>query len=310
MYRSILVPLDGSSFGERALPLAARIARRSGAELRLVHVHDQEVEPEHPSLTPYRFEGLDARVLDRRTEAEEGAYLEEVSRRLTESAPVALATVVVEGGLIAALERYVRESGGDLLVMSTHGRGALGRMWLGSVADTLVRRAGKPVLLIHAHEGGAAEDLALEPTVERIMVTLDGSPLAEQVLPYACELASVLLAQIELVTVVTPAMVAGHAFGGNGSAGAGAVMDAAQEYLRNVAGRLCQKGQSVQIQAAAASDPAAAVLEMADQRGAGLLALATHGRGGISRLVAGSVAEKVVHGTHVPVLLVRPAVGS
>lgn len=309
MYRSILVPLDGSSFGERALPLAARIARRAGAELRLVHVHDQEVEPEYPSLTPYRFEGLDARVLDRRTEAEEGEYLEEVSRRLTEAAPVTLATVVVEGGLVAALERYVRESGGDLLVMSTHGRGALGRMWLGSVADTLVRRAGKPVLLIHAREGGAAEDLACEPSVERVLVMLDGSPLAEQVLPYACELASVLPAQIELITVVTPAMVAGHAFGGNGS-GAGAVIDAAQEYLRKVAGRLCEKGQSVQVQATAAADPAAAILQTADQRGAGLLALATHGRGGISRLVAGSVAEKVVHGTHVPVLLVRPAVPS
>ncbi len=310
MYRSILVPLDGSSFGERALPLAARIARRAGAELRLVHVHDQEVEPEYPSLTPYRFEGLDARMLDRRTEVEEGEYLEEVSRRLTEAAPVTLATVVVEGGLIAALERYVRESGGDLLVMSTHGRGALGRMWLGSVADTLVRRAGKPVLLIHAQEGGVAEDLAFEPTVERVMVMLDGSPLAEQVLPYACELASVLLAQIELVTVVTPAMVAGHAFGGNGSGGAGAVMDAAQGYLRKVAERLCQKGQSVQLQATAAADPAAAILEVAQQRGAGLVALATHGRGGISRMVAGSVAEKVVRGTQVPVLLVRPTPAS
>ncbi len=307
MYRSILGPLDGSSFGERALPLAARIARGAGAELRLVHVHDQEVEPEHPSLTPYRFEGLDARVLDRRTEAEEGEYLEEVSRRLTETAPVTLATVVVEGGLIAALERYVRESGGDLLVMSTHGRGALGRMWLGSVADTLVRRAGKPVLLIHAQDGGTAEDLAREPTVERVMVALDGSPLAEQVLPYACEMASVLLAQIDLVTVVTPAMVAGHAFGGRG---AGAVMDAVHEYLSRVAGRLCEHGQSVELHATAATDPAAAILQLAEQRGAGLLALATHGRGGISRLVAGSVAEKVVHGTHVPVLLVRPAAAS
>ncbi len=306
MYKSILVPLDGSSFGEHALPLAARIARRTGAELRLVHVHDREVEPDFPALTPYRFEGLDPRVLDRRTEAEEGQYLEEVSRKLAELAPLALSTAVVDGGLITALERYIRESGGDLLVMSTHGRGSLGRLWLGSVADTLVRRAGKPVLLIHAHEGAGAEDLGREPTVERVLVALDGSPLAEQVLPFACELASVLLAAIDLVTVVTPAMVAGHAFGEHGTGGAGAVMDAAQEYLRKVAARLCEHGQTVSIHATAAADPAAAILETGQQRGAGLVALATHGRGGISRMVAGSVAERVVRGTQVPVLLIRP----
>ncbi len=307
MVRSILVPLDGSSFGERALPLAARLARRAGAELRLVHVHDPEVEPEFAALTPYRFEGLDARVLDRRTEEEEAHYLDEVSRKLAQAAPVTLSTAVVEGGLVHALERYIRESGGDLLVMSTHGRGALGRLWSGGVADTLVRRAGKPVLLIHTHEGGAAEDLAREPTVERVLVALDGSALSEQVLQSACEIASLLLAAVELVTVVTPAMVAAGAFDARPDGGAGAVMDAAQAYLRRVAGRLCAQGQRAEIQATAAAEPAAAILELAERRGAGLIALATHGRGGISRLVAGSVAEKVVKGTHVPVLLVRPA---
>src|SRR5512140_1097579 len=156
MYRSILVPLDGSAFREHALPLAAGIARRSGARLRLVHVHDREVEPELPTFTPYRFEGLDAVFADRRTAAEEGDYLDQVTTRLREGTSLELSATVLGGKLAGALEQFVQGSDGDLLVMTTHGRGPLGRLWLGSVADTLVRRAGKPVLLIRAHEGEEA----------------------------------------------------------------------------------------------------------------------------------------------------------
>jgi len=304
MYRSILVPLDGSSFGEHALPLAAGIARRAGAKLSLVHVHRRDVEPELPTFTPYQFEGLTARGLERRTSDEEGAYLADVSRRLAERAPLALSTAMLGGGLTTALERFVREGDGDLLVMTTHGRGPLGRLWLGSVADTLVRRAGKPVLLIHAVEGETAA-LEAEPLIDRMLVTLDGSSLAEQVLLPAADLARLLGARVELFSVVTPAMVAGGAFGLQPGAGPGETIEGAQAYLRRVAAAL-GPGLNVETHATAAAEPAAAICAAAGIRGAGLIALATHGRSGLNRLVAGSVAERVVHNTFLPVLLLRP----
>ncbi len=304
MYRSILVPLDGSSFGEHALPLAARIALRAGAKLSLVHVHNRDVEPELPTLTPYQFEGLTARGLERRTADEEGAYLAEISRRLSERAPLALSTAMLGGALPTSLERYVREGDGDLLVMTTHGRGALGRLWLGSVADTLVRRAGKPVLLIHAVEGERAT-LEAEPLVDRVLVALDGSSLAEQVLPHAADLARLLGARVELLSVVTPAMVTGGTFGLQPGAAPGETVEGAQAYLKRLAATVAP-GLTVETHATTAADPAAAICAAAAMRSAGLLALATHGRSGLSRLVAGSVAERVVHNTFLPVLLVRP----
>ncbi len=304
MYRSILVPLDGSSFGEHALPLAAGSARRAGAKLSLVHVHNRDVEPELPTLTPYQFEGLTARGLERRTADEEGAYLAEVSRRLSERAPLALSTAMLGGVLPTSLERYVREGDGDLLVMTTHGRGALGRLWLGSVADTLVRRAGKPVLLIHAVEGERATREA-EPLVERILVALDGSSLAEQVLPHAADLARLLGAKVELLSVVTPAMVAGGTFGLQPGAAPGDTIAGAQAYLRRIAATL-GAGLAVETHATTGADPAAGICAAAAMRDAGLIALATHGRSGLNRLVAGSVAERVVHNTFLPVLLLRP----
>src|SRR5512142_3180170 len=164
MYRSILVPLDGSAFGEHALPLAAGIARRAGARLRLVHVHNAVVEPEL-KFTPYRLEGLHASYVDHRTAVEEGAYLDRLTARLQELTPVDLSATVLGGRLASALENFIQGSDGDLLVMTTHGRGPLGRLWLGSVADTLVRRAGKPVLLIRAREEDVEPDLSAEAGV-------------------------------------------------------------------------------------------------------------------------------------------------
>jgi nucleotide-binding universal stress UspA family protein len=304
MYRSILVPLDGSSFGERALPLAAGIAWKANAQLRLLHVHTAEGEVELPTLTPYQFEGLNARFTEERASREEGDYLADVARRLCEKAPLSLATAILGGTLAVALERYIRDSDGDLLVMTTHARGALGRLWLGSVGDTLVRRAGKPVVLIHAADDGLEAHLDEEPAVGRMLVALDGSPLAEQVLEPACDLARVLGSRLELFTVVTPAMVAAGAFG-RLAAGGTAAVDAAQAYLEAVHARLGADVEA-EVQVSAGGDPAAAILNAAEMRGAGLIALATHGRGGLSRLVAGSVAEKVVHATRTPVLLVRP----
>src|SRR5262249_37193676 len=144
MYRSVLVPLDGSTFGEHALPLALSIARRAGAGLHVVHVH---AAPE-AMYAPDGILILDDGLEDRLKQGKQ-AYLDGIVQRLARVSPVRVTPVLLEGeGVADSLRAAVTGTGADLVVMTTHGRGALGRLWLGSVADELVRDLPTPLLLV------------------------------------------------------------------------------------------------------------------------------------------------------------------
>src|SRR5262245_7311372 len=161
MYRSILVPLDGSNFGEHALPLAASIARRAGARLTLAHVHE-------PITTLYG-EGamLLSDDLDVHARTQKRAYLERVIARLGRAAPPTFGSLLLEGGVIEAIQEQVVKDAVDLVVMTTHGRGPLGRFWLGSVADKLLRQLDVPLLLVHP--GQSAPDLAADRVIKHVL---------------------------------------------------------------------------------------------------------------------------------------------
>jgi nucleotide-binding universal stress UspA family protein len=160
MYRTVLVPLDGSAFAEHALPLALSIARRAGATLRLVRVHV-------PLATAYGGNEL-ATDLDPDTtvKAAEHAYLEDVSARLGKVCSILQATALLDGRIADALCEQALSCDAALLVMATHGRGPLSRFWLGSVADELVRRVSRPLLLVRPDE--TAPDLAQAPEVRAV----------------------------------------------------------------------------------------------------------------------------------------------
>jgi nucleotide-binding universal stress UspA family protein len=146
MYKRILVPLDGSKLAERALPAAEELARLMRAPLHLVRV----VDPTQSELSGY---GIYKSVLDEDASsallAAEGAaahaYLERMTARDIE-AGVGASSEVRHG--ITAHEVVAMAQPGDLIVMSTHGRGGLARWFLGSVAEDVVRRAPVPVLMI------------------------------------------------------------------------------------------------------------------------------------------------------------------
>jgi nucleotide-binding universal stress UspA family protein len=152
-----------------------------------------------------------------------------------------------------------------------------------------------PVLLVRPHE--PAPGVLPEPLVEEeVVVPLDGSALAEQALGPALGLARLLEAGCTLLRVVE-------------SAGSPpkAVREEARAYLEDVAGRLRGQGLSVRPRVVVAPHAAEAIIEQA--RGGGLIALATHGRGGLGRMLLGSVADKVIRGASVPVLVYRPGAG-
>jgi nucleotide-binding universal stress UspA family protein len=309
MYHSILVPLDGSMFGEHALPLALSLARRSGARLQLVHVHSPAAAVFVEGAPPFFDDSLEAELRGRAR-----TYLDDVARRIRGISPVPVEPGLLEGQVVDAL--HARAAAGvDLVVMTTHGRGPLGRFWLGSVADELVRQSPVPVLLVRPHE--ARPDVNSEPPLPHVLVPLDGSPLAEQILEPAAALAGVTGADVTLFRAIKPVLVPPPFH--DGSLGArvdelitrvegihARLRQDAQEYLDRVAQPLRGRSLSVQTRIVVADHPATAILREAAELGGGAVALATHGRRGLSRLFLGSVADKVVRASPLPVLLCRP----
>src|SRR6516162_5446152 len=191
MYRSILVPLDGSTFGEHALPAALSLARRAGGSLHVMLVH---------TAFAYVESGLiyDDRV-DRQIREQEQGYLESVVTRLKAASPVPVTWALRDGAIADGICEQITASSADLIVMTTHGRGPLTRFWLGSVADNLVRRAPVPVLLVRPQE--TAPDLTHEPVFRHVFIPLDGSPLAEQVLESAVTLGQLFGADLTLLRI-------------------------------------------------------------------------------------------------------------
>jgi nucleotide-binding universal stress UspA family protein len=290
MYRSLLVPLDRSSFAEQALPLALSIAERANARLDLVAVHAH-----YDLKTPHTaWASFDTR-LDAEWMQQERAYLEALARKLASASPVSVTTAVLHGSTVLSefvadgiLER-ARACATDLIVLATHARGLFGRLGLGSVADRLVRRSGVPVLAVPLREKALA--VIAEPVLNHVLIPLDGSPLAEQVLSPAFELATLMEAPCSLLRVVPP-----HASTSSKEVG---------EYLKSVAARFQGQGLPVQTRALVARNAANAILEEAKAPNS-LIALATHGRGGLNRLLLGSVANKLIRAAVSPVFVYRP----
>jgi nucleotide-binding universal stress UspA family protein len=305
--RSILVPLDGSKFGEHALPFALKIARATGARLRLAHVHiplDPVVEED----------AYDCR-LDEELKANDRAYLEKIVKRLREFSSVAVDPVLLEGEIADQIEAQVNGSPIDLIVMTTHGRGTLAP-WLGSVADEVVRRTPAPVMLVRPHE--ARRDLAQEPRLEHLLVPLDGSVLAEQILEPAVALGTFFKAHFTLVRVIKPTVLGDYAMVEKPSKGfdEATLAEVAERheterkesecYIESLAERLRGLGLQVQTRVLVHEQPAIAILDEVKAGGIDLVAIATHGRSGLPRHFLGSVANKILRGTAVPILVQRP----
>jgi len=301
-FRSILVPLDGSQFGEHALSYALGLARLAGARVDLVHVHEPAT---FPDLGPSVRTEDDWEARRRSTE-----YIEGVARRVTDASPVPCRPLLLEGRVADILCDFASTSAPDLIVLTTHGRGPLSRFWLGSVATDLVQRAPAPVLLVRPKE--TPPDLAADLVPRRILIPLDGSPFGEQIIPTAVAVGALSRAGYRLLRVVPP--ILSSSGGGLGELGAGS-RTVADQLRAEASGYLAGLTFSVPGLSAAAAHvavdwpPAVAILADAEANGIDLIALETRGRSGLAKLLLGSVADKVVRGATVPVLLRRPSNG-
>jgi nucleotide-binding universal stress UspA family protein len=286
---SVLVPLDTSTFAERALPHAVAIARSAHAALHLVCVRgslslDQEgVERDYlgnlaAQLESHLLGGITVAVLA----AQPG--------RVQYSPPVA--------ELVARpIADYARMHDVDLLVLATHGRGGLRATSLGSVADVLVRSPMRcPVFLVRptdAPEVGIAD----APALKHIIVAVDGSGNAEQAIRYALELGGPFAARYSLLYVQSPLGPAAEDWPGSA--------DAAAEYLEQLAARLRAEGADVDTRLVRGLSPAPAIVAHAVGERADAIAMATRGAGSLRRLLLGSTTAEVVRNSPIPVLVCR-----
>jgi nucleotide-binding universal stress UspA family protein len=293
----IMVPMDGSSFSERAIPAAESIARRTGALLHFVRVN----EPLLPGGLPapeYWREEVTREALD---------SLELCAGHARESG-LETSVSLLDGSPVQALCAEALRSGADLVVMSTHGRTGVQRAWLGSVADGVARHTDTPLLLLRPNDALDPREHALE--LERILVGLDGSRMAESVLPLAGTLAHAFDAHLTLLRVVRPVAVpildmplAPPAVMDDPQQTETAVREA-QLYLEDVALRLSASGLHVEQRVTVAGDIPHEVAREADDARADLVALASHGRGA-SRLFFGSVTDAVLRGARGAILIAR-----
>lgn len=305
MYRSIMVPLDGSAFSEYALPLAISIARRTGATVQLALVH----RAPSPLYDATGLPSLDDRM-DAETWEHERSYLTNLAQRLAMAWDLKVTTTLLDEAepVAEVLHHHALASGVDLIVMTTHGRGAVLRALLGSVADALVREASIPVLLVRPHpEARGFLDLEREQTIKRILIPLDGSALGEDILEPALSLGKAVRAECTLLQVVTPigtddaldTLVIRH-----DQQMLARRQTEAQAYLEHVAKWVRAHGLAVRTRVLV-GPVTETILTYSRRHSVDLIAMSTHGDKGLTRLLVGSVAEQAVRQTTTPLLLHR-----
>jgi nucleotide-binding universal stress UspA family protein len=299
--RRLLVPLDGSAFGERALPLAADIARRAGAELQLVHV---DTTFGHPyALDRLIQDEIDCHYCDQLKRHKRG-YVERIAAELRHKSAVSITPIVLEGrNMSAALSEAIND-GVDLVVMAAYGKGLIRRWVSGSTVHDLIRRLTVPLIVVGSD--GSFANPAPEG-VGRILVALDGSRGAEQALSPALALREITAADIALLRVVPLSSVFGPLSHRSGSGElpwtSGRMgMAAARRYLRRIAHRMGQQSYTVDARVVLNQKSIArAIAANAAAYNADLIAIAT--QKDENKRWLGSIAERVVQFASVPVLV-------
>jgi nucleotide-binding universal stress UspA family protein len=263
----ILVPADGSPASESAFAAIMPLVRAYAPEVAVLHVLE---DPEASFMPPAQI----AKACGALRASNVNAYLE-----LREGLPA------------EEILRVAREKKVDLIAMSTHGRGGVVRLIVGSVAEQVLRRTEVPLLV--TRPGTPVHDW------KKIVVALDGSALCEAVLEDAVQLAHKLGASIELLRIALPTYAS--------AAGEVPVMVPPEDplpYLKKIAARLEAEGIKVGLAGPEGRASDGIVRHLTDTH-AGLLCMTTHGRGGLARILMGSVAEDVLRRSPCPVLLRR-----
>lgn len=302
MLKKLLVPLDRSSLAEQALGQAAALARAAHADIDLVLVH-----------APSPFAAYSAAPSNESEWNAEHEYLEATARELESGARVSATHTMMRGAPADLICSRARDA--DLVVMTSHGRTGFSRAWLGSVADAVVRHSPAPVLILRPSEGSRPRLAAPHP-FKSVLVALDNSALALEAIGPAVDLARASNATLVLLHVVAPVPLFSSKDVSAPVAYAAVIIDetttaavtaSSKQRLNDIAGRVCDEYHLDVVADVVVDDRIAdGIIGFARGHSIDVIVMATHGRGA-SRLLLGSVADKVIHGSGVAVMLLRPA---
>ena len=319
MFKRILVPLDGSSLAEHALPLAARLAKVSGGTITLLHVSSITMDYGPSLAQPFMY----AESMLEENAAQARLYLDDIAR-----SPVLKDIMVYKeatsGEVAQCILDFAQSDASDLIVICSHGRTGFKRWALGSIAQKVARYSTKPVLIVNSGYTTFPATTMVSTHPISILVGLDGSSLAETVLLPAAQLSAALnapengtlhlLRVVELVQSIrdeAPATI--NAINEQTIAEARTYLYLVEQRLQG--GDFAQFHLTVSSSTTASYDTADTLVREAEQdehcddgteqEGCALIALATHGRGGLERWVMGSIAERVLGSTKLPMLIVR-----
>jgi nucleotide-binding universal stress UspA family protein len=302
MYRVIMVPTDGTGFDREAIRVALRIAERTEAKLRLVRV-----------LGTGTFFGVamaaeGTAVAAEVVRSERDRALSELYALAAECRTISNAAISVDlhaGPVSDVLENYARRHEVDLIVISTHGRSGIARMSLGSVTDSLIRHTSIPVLVVKPPAS------YLNPQAgnafSHVVVPLDGSSLAEQILPPIATLATLEGAELTLLHVIKTRNLGPTEITTPDVPWWERDVKAAQIYLQRISRQLRRRaGLCVRTDIVVSQNVSSAISDFAAREKVDLIAIATHGRGGLARMLRGSVADGVLHQANRSMLVLKP----
>ena len=313
-YTRIILPLDGSETSEQAIPLARGIAKRLSLPVSLLFA----VEMDSPAITQSLYSNRRWMESANTRESRARDYLAGISDALGPDG-LAVDTLVPHREPALGIVEEAERDPDSLIVITSHGRSGLARWWLGSVADKVIHMPDNPVLILRAREQGFASP---DSRPGRLVVPLDGSELAELVLPHVSYLATGMDLPVKLIQVTPPeeefyrfaAMAPGLAPAAMPSSPSVAELvqisgEEASSYLDDVKSRLqCQGVQTIDTMVAQGT-PADVIVESVTGGDGDVVAMTTHGRSGVGRMMLGSVAERVIRQSGCPVLVVRAGRG-
>ncbi len=300
MRQPLLVPLDGSDHAEAVLPWAVRLARVRDWQIYLVQAARLPTLPSSGMLGEEMSPELYEQILNAETEGAT-AYLNEVRQRLIGEVPD-IQIVVRAGTAEEVILDLADELGVAAIAMASHVHSGLMRVLLGSVAERIIHHATVPVLVVRA----TSDHPAPAPALDRILVPLDGSTLAERALDLAGELVAdggtlILVRADQPVEQVVPQSEGMVLFEDREATAEAVSLD--QDYLKRIAAERSRPGLTI-VTVTTLDDAPDAILKAAPEQQANLIVMSTHGHTGPMRMILGSVADRVVRHAEVPVLLV------
>ncbi|MBN2385377.1 MAG: universal stress protein [Anaerolineales bacterium] len=302
MFDPILVPLDGSQLAECVAPHVVAMARSFDAQIILLRM----LEKNQSGPSAQLFDLLNWQI--KKTEA--ALYLEKKKAQF-QAAGLRARTEVIEGLVAEGITEYAQNQGMKLIILSSHGHSGLTDWGISSITLKIILSAPTSVFIVRAHQPrGQAGESPETALYQRILVPLDGSQRAENVLPIATQLARMHEAQIHIVQVVqTPEMARQMPLAREDVELSRRVVERNQEeagrYLEQVKSRSTLEGLSVQTHLLTSDHAAAALHQLGEQEQIDMVTLSAHGYSGSHQWPYGGMVNNFIMYSRVPLLIVQ-----